>query len=184
MSRNGNGRPSRFTDDVKKKILWALKIGNYRKVAAEYAGISDRTLISWLSRGRDQMEGDPYHEFYLAVLEAEQTAEVRALGIIQQAAQKDWKAAAWYLERKFPERYCTRAAVFIAKRLALQEEPDWDMMSEKEMEAEMLRCLQGATSDIARSKLLAALDGEEVEPKVIDVGVEPQTEPSLEGSTG
>ena len=33
------GRPTKFTEQTRKKILWALRLGNYRKTAAEYAGI-------------------------------------------------------------------------------------------------------------------------------------------------
>ena len=40
------GRPTKFTDEVQKKVLWALRLGNYRKTAAEYAGISERTWTS------------------------------------------------------------------------------------------------------------------------------------------
>ena len=165
------GRPSKCTEEARRKILWALRLGNYRVAAAEYAGVSDRTLCAWLAKGRDEEEG-LYADFYRDVLEAERAAEIRALGVIQQAAQKDWKAAAWFLERKFPERYCTRAAIFIAKRLALRDEPDWDTLSDHELEVEMLRALQATTKDISRKKLLAAIDGEDIEPRVIDVDPE------------
>ncbi len=162
------GRPSKFTEEARRKILWALRLGNYRIAAAEYAGVADRTLCTWLAKGRDEEEG-LYADFYRDVLEAERAAEVRALGVIQQAAQRDWKAAAWFLERKFPDRYCTRAAIFIAKRLALRDEPEWDTMTEKQLEVEMLRAVQTATKDISREKLLAAIDGKDIEPRVIDV---------------
>ena len=45
------GRPSKFTPETRKKILWALRLGNYRKTAAEYAGISERTICDWLYKG-------------------------------------------------------------------------------------------------------------------------------------
>ncbi len=164
------GRPSKFTPEVRQKILWALRLGNYRRPAAEYAGISERTLGDWLMRGRDAESG-PYADFYAEVLEAERAAEVRALGVIQQAAKRDWKAAAWFLERKHPERFCTRAAVFLAKRLQIEGEVDWDAMGDDELEAELLRAVQGVAEllravqgvakSIPREKLIAAIDGEE-----------------------
>ena len=62
------GRPSKFTEEARRKILWALRLGNYRIAAAEYAGVADRTLCTWLAKGRDEEEG-LYADFYRDVLE-------------------------------------------------------------------------------------------------------------------
>ena len=159
------GRPTKFTAEVRKKVLWALRLGNYRKTAAEYAGISERTLCVWVARG-EQGEAGEYREFLDQVLEAEQTAEVRALGVIHQAATKDWKAAAWFLERKFPERYCVRAAVYLEKRLPT--DADFEGMNEDELTNETLKAIAQLASTIPRDKLLAAIDGKEPETRVIE----------------
>ena len=165
------GRPTKFTPETRKKVLWALRLGNYRKTAAEYAGISERTLCDWIYKGAEAESGE-YGAFCSDVIEAEQAAEVRALGVIQQAANRDWKAAAWFLERKFPQRYCTRAAVFLAKRLDIEDKLDLDAMSEDELNTEILKAVAGIAQSIPRDKLLAAIDGEEPAPRVIDVDVE------------
>ena len=165
------GRPTKFTEETRKKILWALRLGNYRKTAAEYAGISERTLCDWIYKGAGAESGE-HADFCNDVIEAEQAAEVRALGVIQQAANRDWKAAAWFLERKFPERYCTRAAIFLAKRLDIDDPMDVDGMSEDELNDEVLRQIAGVAGSIPRHNLMAAIDGEEPAPRVIDVDVE------------
>ena len=156
-----HGRPTKFTTEVRKKILWALRLGNYRKTAAEYAGISERTLCMWVARG-EQGEAGEYREFLDQVLEAEQTAEVRALGVIHQAANKDWKAAAWFLERKFPERFCTRAAVFLAKRLAVDEGLPIEEMDKEQTVELFLQLLQDLAPTLPRSRLLAAINAGEI----------------------
>ena len=145
-----------------------MRLGNYRKTAAEYAGISERTLGDWLYKGAEADTGE-HADFYNDVLEAEQAAEVRALGVIQQAASRDWKAAAWFLERKFPQRYCVRAAVFLAKRLDIDDPEDLAGMNEDEVNDVLLTQIAQIAHTLPRDKLLAAIDGKEPAPRVIDV---------------
>ncbi len=172
MTAKTLGRPSKLTPEVAQKIVWALRLGNYRKSAAEYAGVSERTLGDWMRRGTEETHG-PYTDFCQEVLAAEQAAEIRALGVIQQAAKRDWKAAAWFLERKFPERYCVKAAIFLAKRLPVADARDLDALSEDELDTEVLRCIEELAQTIPRDQLLAAIDGEALAPRVIDVDAEP-----------
>jgi len=162
------GRPTKFTEETRKKILWALRLGNYRKTAAEYAGISERTLGDWLLQGSEQEDTD-FADFRKEVLEAEQAAEVRALGVIQQAANRDWKAAAWYLERKFPQRYCVRAAVFLAKRLDIEDPADLGAMNEDELNDLLLTQIAQIAHKLPRDKLRDAIEGKQPTPRIIDV---------------
>ena len=162
------GRPTKFTEETRKKILWALRLGNYRKTAAEYAGISERTLGDWLYKGAEG-ETTEYAAFHKDVLEAEQAAEVRALGVIQQAANRDWKAAAWFLERKFPERYCTRAAIFLAKRLDIDDPADLGAMNEDELNELLLTQIAQIAHKLPRDKLRDAIEGRQPAPRIIDV---------------
>lgn len=46
-----------------------------------------------------------FWEFRESVKEAEAEAEISRLVTIQDAAGEHWQAAAWYLERKYPDRY-------------------------------------------------------------------------------
>lgn len=46
-----------------------------------------------------------YAAFRAAVPAAEAEAELRCVGVIRRAADTDWKAVAWWLARKNPERW-------------------------------------------------------------------------------
>ena len=98
------GRPTTLTPDVREKILTAIRAGNYRHVAARWAGVSPRTLQHWCKLGRDAKRG-VMEEFLRALLKAEQDAEILMVGLVFKAAASDAKYAEWWLERKFPERW-------------------------------------------------------------------------------
>jgi transposase len=116
------GRPSKLTDDVQERLLRMLQAGVYQDAAADAAGVGRSTYYAWLERGRRERErlaGDArrkakpderrYLDFLDAVETARGTAEVRYTLAIQQAAQRGtWQAAAWWLERSFPDRYGRR----------------------------------------------------------------------------
>lgn len=62
-------------------------------------------------------ERGPYREFRAAVQKAEAEAEERLLGIIEDAAPNTWQAAAWMLERKYPERWGVKARIEVESLL-------------------------------------------------------------------
>lgn len=94
------GRPTKLTPECQQKVVDAIRGGNYREVAAEWAGIAPETLTRWMSR-----KGHPYEGFRQAVLEAEKAAEIRMVALVMKAAAEDPKHAEWWLERKFHERW-------------------------------------------------------------------------------
>lgn len=81
------------TDDRVEKICEALRIGNARKASAAYAGICEKTFYNWLRFDT---------EFQEAVRRAEAEAECRNVQVIQEASERSWQAAAWWLERRRP----------------------------------------------------------------------------------
>jgi len=97
------GRPTKLTPEVADKICQAIAGGNYREVAAAWAGIGERTLREWMQRGESPRSR--YHDFRRRVLEAEQAAEIRAVGLIMAKAATDPVHAQWWLQRKHPERW-------------------------------------------------------------------------------
>lgn len=100
------GRPSKLTEDVKERFLKSIRVGNDKKVAAAVAGISESTLYSWLEKGRQPDAEPEFLEFLESVTQAEAQAEVNAVGRIRQAADNGrWQASAWWLERKYGERW-------------------------------------------------------------------------------
>jgi hypothetical protein len=79
--------------------------GSYAEVAARANGVGTTTFYRWMQRGEEEETGK-YREFREAVKEAEAKSEVLTVGRIQQAAAGGtWTAAAWYLERKYPDRW-------------------------------------------------------------------------------
>jgi hypothetical protein len=52
-----------------------------------------------------------FRDFRAAIKKAQARAEENALKRIQTASRKQWQAAAWWLERKYPERWGKRERV-------------------------------------------------------------------------
>ena len=89
-------------DEIKQReILAILSVGCSRRTAARYVGCAHSTIQRTAHR-------DP--EFAAKLRQAENRQEFTYLGNIQQAARKPqyWRAAAWVLERVFPEKYARR----------------------------------------------------------------------------
>lgn len=98
------GRPCKLTPALQAKICGAIREGNYREVAAGWAGVPLSTFKSWITKGRKQASGQ-YRDFVDALLQAEREAEHRMVKLVALAAKDDAKHAEWWLTRKFPERW-------------------------------------------------------------------------------
>lgn len=98
------GRKTKLDKDHTDRMVAALRAGNFRQVACEYSGLDYSTVVRWMRLGT-QRPNTPYGEFRRAVLEAERHAEVNCVARVMKAAEKDWKAAAWWLERKRNDRW-------------------------------------------------------------------------------
>ncbi|MFS8631315.1 MAG: hypothetical protein LOD92_09215, partial [Bacillales bacterium] len=121
----------------------AIRMGAYIETAAAYAGINKSTLYDWMRRGARAKSGK-YKEFSNAIEKALAESEMRDLAVIAKASQENWQAAAWRLERKFPDRWGRRKAKSeIAK-----------IEAETEFIREKTRLLKGAEKD---TRLLEAL---------------------------
>lgn len=97
-------RKSKLTKELIKNASDLIKLGNYTNVVCQYLGINESTWYKWLKEGEKANSGLK-REFFKSIKSAESQAEIRNVGRIQNAAQDTWQAAAWYLERKFPERW-------------------------------------------------------------------------------
>lgn len=104
------GRPSKFTRETKKKLLDAIRMGNYREPSCSYAGISVSTFYAWLDKGKKQKNGE-FVEFLEAVTRAEAEAELRMIAQWQAQIPRDWRAARDFLARRFPKRWGPKARV-------------------------------------------------------------------------
>jgi transposase len=97
------GRPTKLTDEIRDTIVAAIRDGNYSETAAAAAGIGKTTFYLWMVKG--ETLGGKYEQFREAVHAAEADAEAQALTVLLKAMPEDWRAAAWYLERKFQDRW-------------------------------------------------------------------------------
>ena len=70
------GHPLTLTPEVAKKICDAIRAGNYRFVAAAWAGIPKRTFRRWCEKGKTARSGI-YKDFWHLVQEAEKAADGR-----------------------------------------------------------------------------------------------------------
>lgn len=117
-------RPSSLTPEVRAKLVDSMRIGSYQIEAAHYAGISEKTLITWLQTGRrDIAEGNadtPHAILVHEIEEAEAKAVIGAVSVMQRAAaQGDWKAAVAWLSRRHPDRWGSKVNVSVeAQNLA------------------------------------------------------------------
>lgn len=100
------GRPTKFTPEVRERILIAIRAGNYIDTAAQSAGINKDTFYSWMAKAETSGAPKEYYDFADDIKKARAEAEIQAVGVIQQAANRGtWQAAAWYLERSYPDRF-------------------------------------------------------------------------------
>ena len=67
-------------------------------------GITDRTFHNWMERGEREEEG-PFFQFFQAATRARAKGKVKLVRLITNAAHKDWRAAAFLLERGFSEEF-------------------------------------------------------------------------------
>lgn len=106
----GVGRHPKLTEELARRILEALRVGNSLEVAAHHAGISRSTLQRWLSLGREEEAEPRYRSFAEQVRRARADAEYYAVAVLRRAMSEDWRAALAYLERAHPRRWARRAA--------------------------------------------------------------------------
>ena len=99
------GKPTKLDATVQARIVSAIEQGCDYELAAQYGGIHYDTFNRWMKRGKRELSGVCY-EFYEAIKGAEGRSAVKWLALIEKAAQGgQWQAAAWKLERRYPQKY-------------------------------------------------------------------------------
>lgn len=93
------GRPCSLTPEVQSVLLKAVERGLPLKESASLAGVSYDTLNRWRNSGEAEDAPPVFRNFYNALYQAQAVAVDTLVSQIQSAARKDWKAAAWLLER-------------------------------------------------------------------------------------
>ena len=95
-------RPTKYNEDRHNRIVEALRGGNTRRAAAWAGGIDQDTFLQWLRR---------FPNFADDVKAAEADAELAMVERVRTAANDQWQAAAWWLERKMKRDWSNRLEV-------------------------------------------------------------------------
>jgi transposase len=128
--KRGKGRPPKITQQIQDDICKAIRGGSFMETAAAYGGISKDTLYAWMRHGA-RGEGAEYVKFSDAIKKALAESEVQGIAQIRAHGKESWQAVAWYLERRFKERWGRSIKIdndlkdkSTEELLALLEDPD------------------------------------------------------------
>ena len=100
------GRKTNLTQELADQLCQIIAAGNYLSVACRAVGLPRSTFILWMDRGTSEAAVDaPFHAFRVQVEQAMARGEVRNVATIAKAATESWQAAAWLLERGYPDRW-------------------------------------------------------------------------------
>lgn len=110
---NAKGRPNLLdnSEEIRDQIVEYVSEGLAFSEACSLVGISRSTMYDYMSAGAKKIrEGDLDNEqatFFLRVKQAEAFAEKEHLDNVKKAGKIPafWSASAWFLERKYPDRY-------------------------------------------------------------------------------
>jgi hypothetical protein len=125
------GRPTLLNEQVKSRLLDALKLGVPIRTAAEHAGIHVNTFGRWMARGYSEHEAraqgkepleeeTPFLDLYLAAQEAQSEAKLRNVGLVQKAAQGG------YVTKETTKKYRdVETGQVVTETLVEKAPPDW-----------------------------------------------------------
>lgn len=100
------GRPSKLTEDMKKKVLGLIRAGNYPAVVCRACDIDETTYINWKKRAKKEEEMGERGEFFRFFQEIKKAeAEAEAMLVAKVSQDESWQAKMTMLERRHPERW-------------------------------------------------------------------------------
>ena len=99
-------RPTKLTPERADDLVLLLAARVPVEVAARSVNVSRRTLERWLRQPDLRARVEQARAAGPQATDA--LSEARAVVLILRAAQTDWRASAWWLERRWPERWAER----------------------------------------------------------------------------
>jgi len=120
---------TKLTPEVQESICGIISMGNYIETAAIFSGVTRRTIQNWREWGDNPRgpEDEIYVNFKHALDEAMAKAEMLDLERIRIASENPqfWTAAAWRLERRYPDKWATKREPIEANvTLCIKPPPD------------------------------------------------------------
>ena len=105
-------RPDKITNELIDAICENIAQGFSYDMAALNNGIAASTFFRWMRKGKEVSSEQIYKDFVHHVEASSDFSEAEALQLVRSAAKIDrnWKASAWFLERRFPEKYGKKSA--------------------------------------------------------------------------
>ena len=103
-------RPTKLTPEVHEAIVDGINAGLTFRLSCARAGVTPATFYNWLKKGEVAQSG-ALMEFFNAVERAKADSALRLISQITLQAPADWRAAAFILERRFPDDYGKRTEV-------------------------------------------------------------------------
>lgn len=155
-----------MTEEVQDRVIDYLRKGHFVSAACGYAGINTRTYKDWMQKGKDHQEeglDSQYSRFVVRAEEAMAESQNRALQRIHQGMEDDWKAAAWFLERRHSSNWGKRESLRISNdddsgfKVALLT-PDERAALLRQLS--LGRGVQGPTDDFFNSQQASSIDNE------------------------
>jgi transposase-like protein len=134
-------RRSKLTAEFVKKAGKLLENGNYANTVCAMMGISQQTWYRWLKEAEESSATAIKREFSETVKKATALAEIEYVNVIKKAAGKNWQAAGWWLERKFPEKWGRRDRVKMEHEItggvmvvgeAKQDTKAWEQLAKRQ----------------------------------------------------
>ncbi len=92
-------RPTKYSKKLTENLCKWIRMGNNYKDACAMEGIHYDTFNQWRKQ---------FSEFSVAIERSEALCKAACIARIHQAEAKDWRAASWILERRFPQEYSLR----------------------------------------------------------------------------
>ena len=99
-------RPHECTEETTKAICDALVMTGSITAACDDAGITTQCYYNWRKRGEEGE--DPFVSFLDRTTVARRAGKRALINTVRVAAKKDWRAAAWMLERVDPDGWSKR----------------------------------------------------------------------------
>ncbi len=96
---------SKLTQALIDEAVTLLEAGNYVNTVCDAIGVSEGIWYRWIKEAEDPKAAPLKVEFVESIKRATSEAERSYVGVIQDAAKQHWQAAAWWLERKMPEKW-------------------------------------------------------------------------------
>ena len=151
------GRKTKLTPEVQEIIVDGINAGLTLVLTCARAGVTYVTFYRWLEKGEAANSG-VFCEFFNAVSRAKADSALRLVSQITLQAPTDWRAAAFLLERRFPDDYGKRSEVTgkdggpvkveTKTQHVFQPTPElWDEVLRERIAYERLR--DGDTDDVA-----------------------------------